>query len=151
MILPYFEYGSVFLEICTTRLKEKINRVFERGIRIALSNYDNVPLVDLYNEIKLLPLKFRRFVCINKSTYRKVSNGNGNVIQNIANTRMHDAPALNWPHLSNDRFMQFVPYLGPTLWTDLPAHIRNCENINTFTSHLKEHYKTKFINDPVYR
>ena len=38
-----------------------------------------------------------------------------------SNTRTHDAPALNWPHLSIDRFMQFVPYLGPTLWNDLPA------------------------------
>ena len=73
---------------------------------------------------------------------------NPDVIQANTGTRLHDGPALIWPPVSHDKFKNFLPHLGPTLWNALPPDLRNLTNFDTFVAKLKSHYKGIFTDNP---
>ena len=67
MVLPFFEYGGIFLEAAEPRYRDKLHRLFVRGIRIALNNfYTFYNEYDLHAEINFLPLCYRRRIMVCK-------------------------------------------------------------------------------------
>ena len=63
-------------------------------------------------------------------------------------TRLHDGPALIWPPVTHEKFKNFLPHSGPTLWNALPPNLRSLNDLDTFISKLKLHYKGIFIDNP---
>ena len=143
MLLPFFEYGSVFLEPCPEKLKGKLDRLYLRGIRLALKNYDNVDEGVLLDKIILLSLRDRREICIGKLVFNKINKGKIEIQDNTLNTRIHDGRTLAWPDVSNDRFKLFIPHLGPTVWNRLPSDLRNVNDVQVFKNSIKTHFKDK--------
>ena len=140
MLLPFFEYGNIFLEICNNKLKDKIDRLFLRGIRIALNDYINIEEKILYNKMKILPLNLRREMSICKLMFSKIMKGKVNLEAQVVNTRIHDGKVAAWPDVSNDKYKKFIPHLGPTIWNKLPSDIRNIEDKLIFKSRIKSYY-----------
>ena len=143
MLLPFFEYGSIFLEPCPDKLKSKLDRLYLRGIRLALRNYDNVDEGVLLDKISLLSLRDRREICIGKLIFNKIAKNKLEVQNPTVNTRIHDGRVLPWPDVSNDKFKLFIPHLGPTIWNKLSSDLRNIDNILEFKNSIKKFYKEK--------
>ena len=144
MLLPYFEYGHIFLEICPDRLIEKVDRLFLRAIRIALKDYSNVDHKIILNKMKILPLNMRREISICKLMFNKIQKGEVDILEPAANTRIHDGRVVPWPDVSNDRFLKFIPHLGATIWNKLPSELRNIDDKGIFKSKIKLHYEKLF-------
>ena len=123
MLLLFFEYGSIFLEICPDNLKDKLDRLFLRGIRITLKNYDCVDESFLLDKIGILSLRSRREICICKIMLNKILKNKVTFVETTAKTRLHDGRVINWPDVSNDKLKKFLPHLGPTLFNKLPSDL----------------------------
>ena len=152
MALPYFEYGSIFLEILNQKQLDKLDRIFLRGIRIATNNYLNLPPRSLYDSINILPLQYRRFTAINKLIFKKIerkeipmSNPNTNIT-----TRLQSGPVIEWPDVSHNKFKKFLPHLGASLWNSLPSNIRNLKDPLKFTNELKKYYKSVYNQNEIF-
>ena len=148
MVLPFFEYGGVFLEACEPRFRDKLHRIFVRGIRIALNNfYTYFNEYDLHTEINLLPLCYRRKIMISKLMYKEIKNNNATLVTSTYHTRLHDAPVLHVPDVTHDKFKRFLPWLGPSLWNNIPSDIRNINDFTRFVRDLKSECRANFSFD----
>ena len=151
MVLPFFEYGGIFLELIDDRLKDKLERLFIRGIRIALNKFYNfISSYDLYNEINLLPISYRRIFMLLKMTFIKFKNGEIDMLP-TQNTRLHDGPVLQKPDVTNDKYKKFAVWLGPTVFNSLPPEIRNKNNLNSFLTEVKSEFRARVCFDEYYR
>ena len=145
MVLPYFEYGNIFLEACEVSVLKKLDRVFVRGLRVTLKNYEKTDEHDLMKNVKILPLQMRREISIAKLMFNKLSKNEVNV-QKKTSARIHDGPALEWPEVTNDKFKRYIPHLGPTVWNRLPSEIRNIQDKDSFKTMIRKHYESLFEN-----
>ena len=145
MILPYFEYGNVFLSICEESILKKLDRIYIRGIKIALKSYDKIDEKTLLDKIKLLPLKSRREISISKLMFNKLMK-NQVELQRKTSARIHDGPVIEWPVLSNFKFRNYTAYLGPTIWNRLPSNLRNIEDRDKFKTEIKKYYEKLFAD-----
>ena len=72
-VLPFFEYGGIFLEASEPRYRDKLHRMFVRGIKISLNNfYTFYSEYDLHCEINFLPLCYRRKIMISKLMFKEI-------------------------------------------------------------------------------
>ena len=152
MVLPFFEYGGLFLEACEPRFRDKLHRLFCRGIRIALNNYyDFFSAYDLHTEINFLPLSYRRAIMICKFMFKQRGCDGFELLSAAYATRLHDGPVLKVPDVSNEKFKRFLPWLGPSTWNGLPIELRNQECYSRFVSELKSDLRVKFYFDQTFR
>ena len=141
MVLPFLEYGGLFLEACDERFQDKLHRIFCRGIRLALNNYSNhINEFELHQAINFLPLTYRRGLMIAKHMFKEKEKSNVNlVIRSGMSTRLHDGPVMLVPDATNDKFKRFLPWLGPSVWNSLPSDVRNQSSYSGFVRDLKTH------------
>ena len=152
MALPYFEYGSIFLEICNNSQLDKLEKIFIRGIKLATNNFNNLPSRNFYDSVNLLPLKYRRYISICKLLQRKI-NRKEIIIQNPPNNmvaRLQAGPTLEWPHVSNDKIKRFLPHLGPTIWNSLPNYLRKIEYQNKFNTEIRKYFRVQYNQNQEY-
>lgn len=148
MVLPFFEYGGVFLEAAEPRYRDKLHRLFVRGIRIALNNfYPFVSEYYLHNEINLLPLCYRRRIMICKLMFKEFKKDNVLLVNNPYPTRLHDAAVMQVPDITNNKYKRFLPWLGPKLWNSLPSAVRNERDLTSFVRELKSEFRADFYFD----
>ena len=152
MVLPFLEYGGIFLEACEQKLRDKLHRIFCRGIRIALNNfYPYFSEFDLHDEINFLPLCYRRRIMVAKYMFKEKENSNVQILNSNYQTRSQDGPVMLVPPVSNEKFKRFLPWLGPTVWNCLPSDVRNTTNYNSFVTKVKGEFKAMFSFDQYYR
>ena len=145
MVLPYFEYGNIFLEACEVSVLKKLDRIFIRGLRVTLKNYEKTDEILLMKSVNILPLQMRRDMSVAKLMFNKLSK-NEVEIQKRTKSRIHDGPALVWPEVTNDKFKRYIPHLGPTIWNKLPSDLRNIQDKDSFKCMVKKHFESLFKN-----
>ena len=67
------------------------------------------------------------------------------------NTRLHDGVVLPKPDLTNNKYMRFLPWLGPAIWNTLPADVRNEKCYSKFAYGTKCEFKARFSMDETYK
>ena len=152
MVLPFFEYGGIFLEASEPRYRDKLHRLFVRGIRISLNNfYTFYSEFDLHTEINFLPLCYRRKIMIAKQMFKEVRNNNVDISSTTYQTRLHDGPVIKVPDFSHVKYKRFLPWLGPSVWNSLPSTLRNLKCFDKFVVELKQQCRADFAFDEYFR
>ena len=100
MVLPYFDYCDVTYMFSKACELGKLNRLHKRGMRISLTNGNNLDENELFNLCKLSNLDTRRHVHLRHYMF----NSKNKCIKehHKVNTRLHDGPVFDIPKPNND-------------------------------------------------
>ena len=66
MVLPFFEYGNVFLSTCTERDLTKLQRLHNSGLRTALGKENTSNVYEMHMDAHILPIKLRAKIALMK-------------------------------------------------------------------------------------
>lgn len=146
MILPYFEYGNVFLLSCTEFDRNKLQRLQNRCLRVVFrrDNYSNV--FELHMDAHLLPLKMRQIISLLKLMFQESKNISLLSLTDV-HTRIRNGPLFKVPKPNSERFKRSISYLGPTEWNKLPIKIRIIEDKCTFYSNIMNYFWKLFADN----
>ena len=127
MILPYFDYCEVTYMFSKACELKKLDRLRKRGMRIGVTNGNNLDENDLFNMFKSSNLDTRRHVHLrnymfnNKRKYVKETHS--------ISTRLNDGPVFAIPKPNSDIIKKSVIYSGALDWNSLYADTRNISSV----------------------
>ena len=137
MILPYMEYGDVFMSGANQVDLDKLQRLQNRGLRICLQSETRTTLYDLHKHSKLQRLEHRRVAHLRNLIFKKTLKAPELQAVLRRSTRAHDGPLLVVAQPKNELFKKSVHYKGGILWNELDGEIRNIKDLNTFKRKTK--------------
>ena len=144
MILPYFDYCDVTFMFSKAYELIKLDGLHKRGMRISLSNGNNLEEKDLFIACKLSNLDTRRHVHLrnymfnNKSKYIRGSHS--------INTRLFDGPVFDVPKPNNDIIKKSVIYSGALDWNNLESDLRNIKELFQFKRSQKAWMSSTYMD-----
>ena len=119
MILPYLDYGDIFIMNANSVQVKKLQTLQNRALNICHS-IPNVPINILHQSAqipKLIPRRethLRNFRFKNKSNPKIINNRN-------VRTRLHGAPVFITQKPNCEKYKANVFYKGDTSWNQLPV------------------------------
>ena len=84
---------------------------------------------------------------LQKITFSQLSGNLASINPRNVPTRGHDATLLNVLRPKSKLCKKSNCYNGPTLWNNLPVHIRSLKDKKQFKSEIKKFYTNKFLTD----
>ena len=142
-VVPYFDYGDIFLMGTNQKTIDKMQKLQNRALRICLaldgrSNVDN-----LHNTCNINKLKDRREAHLLNFVYRRAQNieyvQEGNRV-----LRRYDAPVLKEFKSNNKSFERSILFRGALSWNGQSVEDRNTINHKTFKKMQKRKLNTFF-------
>lgn len=128
------QYGLVFsLQIALyRRVKEMIQRFQNRALRVCCLCDRYTSNLELHVQNNVLPIDLRcKMDILNlmyNIAYRNHSNLDPERDERLGPyTRLSAAPTLQCPRPNSSKFLQSISYVGPQMWLNLPAHVRNIQ------------------------
>ena len=137
MILPYMEYGDVFMSGANQVDLDKLQRLQNRGLRICLQSETRTTVYDLHKHSKLQKLEHRRVAHLRNLIFKKTLKAPELQAVPRRSTRANDGPLLVVAQPKNELFKKSVHYKGGILWNELDGEIRNIKDLNTFKRKTK--------------
>ena len=134
MLLSYFTYGNIFYGICNEEDRGDLQKLQNSILRSALeiNNPRDISTVNLHFETNTLLLDKRRKLQLIVTIYKAVNNNSIQLKENVRNLRMFDGLVVELEHPNTTKFMRTPLYLGGELWNNLPANVRNMQDIEKF-------------------
>lgn len=145
LILPVLEYGDLFLTSCTTKSLEKLQKLQNRLLRVAISPNIRTSNFDLHLKAKVLPVSYRRILSILRVMFF-LSFSNSRLVSNPANRSGHSF-MFNMPFPRSKLFQVNICYLGRKCWNSLPRHIRMMRNYKMFKKKVKHLLFSQFVRE----
>ena len=145
-ILSYIDYGDVMYEATTQELKDKLDRLQYRAIRICFDLDRRTHRQDLLDLAKLPRLCYRRQAHLRNFMYKR-KNIPDYIDQGEHKTRIHDAPVMITIRANNSQFAKSVLLRGANEWNSLTAVVRNIPTLLCFKNAQKKWLHNK-INAP---
>ena len=149
MILPIIECYSNYYIVCKKRLKDKLNVIFNRGIRVIKKMPKRTNISQAANDLKVLKLEERRLINLICQGYENTKIFSNLDTRNLV-TRAHDENRKQL-HVIESRkniFRNCYIYRSIHIWNDLPTcfHIANSRrelvlNLNANINNLMLKYK----------
>ena len=146
MILPLIEYGNVFLTSCSDINLKRIQRLQNRGLRIALKRNFYAPVSRMHIDANILPVEYRVNLAIGKLMFTMKNSCNLLDMRQLS-TRLHDEITYNVPFPNTERFKKSIVYRGPIVWNSLPPYLKSIENRSSFNVSLKSYFWDNFVSD----
>ena len=143
LILPYFDYCDIVWDSCSCRLKQKLQILQNRALRIVTKSHRRTHVSDLHNTTKTLTLQKRRDFHTDVFMFKAVNNLLPGYISskfidssevNPRVTRSTSTNALFVPRCKLNVGKSRISYRGATKWNSLPYRLRSAPNINLFKS-----------------
>ena len=140
MLLSYFTYGNIFYGICNDEERSDLQKMQNSILRSALdiNNPRDISIVDLHSVTNSLLLDSRRKHQLTAAMHKGVYSKSIALKENVRNLRMFDGLVVRLEHPSTTKYMKTPLYIGGELWNELPADIRNLDDINEFKKHIKD-------------
>lgn len=138
MVLPYLEYASCFLMGCNQAEKLKLQRLQNRGLKIALNRDRLYGTEQLHEDARLAYWDKRTKAAICKLIF-KYKYSEGYVMSGIE-TRLHDGPVFHIDTPKTDWYARSVSYVSRNTWNSLPSYIRLLDNQDEFKRAIKRHF-----------
>ena len=136
-ILPYFDYGDIFLMGTHVKTRDMLQKLQNRALRLVLNKDSRYNVWQLHHEANVPYLNDRRDChLVNFVYYRK----NCQEYVNVPNRqlRQYEAPVLIEYQSDNVTFERSILYRGAKHWNQLPVEIRNIENYDVFKKSRKQ-------------
>ena len=120
-IVPYFDYGDIFLINISQKSIDKLQRLQNRALRICLAQDGRSNVNQLHNTCNINKLEYRRRAHLLNFVYKRAQSFEY-VNEGRRELRRFDAPVLMETRANNKSFERSILYQGAKLWNDqLPA------------------------------
>ena len=131
MIVPYFDYGDIFLVNINLKSIDKMQKLQNRALRIclALEGRSNVNM--LHNTCNINKLAHRRHAHLLNFAFTRAQDHNF-LKEGNRNLRRYDAPVLLEPKSNNKYFERSLSFQCSVNWNVLPASERNIQTAKRF-------------------
>ena len=152
LILPHFDYlDTIYGRASKTKLHE-LDVLYKKVAKIALGVEKTESSINVYKDMKWLPLHFRRQVHLS-SYMLKILNGQSpsNFINKFKfiSGGSRDGANCNLYTPKSKNLKNFY-YLGAKAWNSLPIDLRNMSDRKVFGKNFKSRLLDSVINDPNY-
>ena len=147
MLLSYFTYSNIFHGVCNDNELGELQKLQNSILRSALeiNNPRDISIVNLHDVTNTLLLDTRRNYQLLVAVYKAVNSDNIVLKKNVRNLRMFDGLVVQLEHPNTTKFMKTPLYHGGEIWNDLPAEIRNIDNIEEFKNSIRAYQKKMAI------
>ena len=136
MVLPFFEYGNVFLSTCTERDLTKLQRLQNRGLRTALGKENTSNVYEMHMDAHILPIKLRAKIALMKIMFSLKENDQF-IDNRVLTTRAHTATVFKVARPKSCIFQNSVAYVGPRDWDNLSVDLRSVNDMKAFDCLIK--------------
>lgn len=143
MILPYLEFGNVFLLNCKSGDLVKIQRVQNRCLRTLLHKGRMYDINLLHRDARLATWKKRALTSAMKLMFKyKFDHNNLAEVraETIAVTRSQAGPLFSLDMPNSQRFVNCTSYYLRTEWNKLPLSLRCINDYIHFSMAVKRHF-----------
>lgn len=158
MVLPYLEYGSIFMLNCTEKEKTRMQRLQNRGLKRVLRKDRYYNTEQLHIDAKMAKWEVRARLASTRLMFKyKYWEGylvNRNSDPSRMETKSHDGPMFVLDRPLSNRFKKCTAYSIRTQWNLLPLTIRWLDDFVFYKYATKRYYYSDSgseNNDPVIR
>ena len=152
LVLPHFDYlDTIYGRASKTKLHE-LDILYKKVAKIALGCDKTESSINVYRDMKWLPLHLRRQVHLSSYMF-KIINGQGpsNFINKFkfisGGSRDGNNCNLYTPRSKN---LKIFYYLGAKAWNHVPSNLRNMSDSNVFSKNYKTQLLDSIVNDQAY-
>lgn len=138
MVLPYLEYAACFLIGCNQVDRIKLQRLQNRGLKLALNKDRLYGTITLHNEAKLATWENRTKAALCRLIFKYKYNDDYIICGR--ETRLHDGPVFRVDTPKTDWYARSASYVSRVTFNALPAHIRLLDDQTCFKRALKRHF-----------
>ena len=152
LILPHFDYlDTIYGRASRTKLHE-LDILYKKVAKIALGVEKTESSINVYRDMKWLPLHLRRQVHLSSYMFKILK---GQSPSNFINKfkfisgGSRDGANCNLYTPKSKNLKNFY-YLGAKSWNNLPSHLRNISDSKLFNTAYKNQLLDSIISDPNY-
>ena len=152
LMLPQFDYlDTIYCRASVTKLAE-LDLLYKKVAKIALDAPQTESSINVYKDMKWLPLHLRRQLHLANYMYRVI---NGNCPTNFINKFTYiSGGSRNSENcnlfISNSTPQKSLNYLGARCWNNLPHSLRILPDIDSFGKSYKSQLLSSMASDPNY-
>ena len=140
-VVPYFDYGDIFLMNINRKSLDKLQKLQNRALRICLARDGRSNVNDLHNICNVNKLGQRREAHLLNFVYKRAQDAEYTQEGN-RNLRRFDAPILKEIKSNNKYFEMSILFQGATLWNKQPVEDRNTATHKLFKKMQKSKLNT---------
>lgn len=147
MILPYLEFGNVFLLNCTEGDLMKIQRTQNRCLKILMKRDSLYETELLHWDARLATWWLRALTSAMQLMFKYKFDCSLLAIrtdENVVSTRSQRGPVFHTVFPRSERFAKSTAYLLYTEWNTLPLTIRMINDYEHFKLVIKRYYKGNY-------
>lgn len=152
LVLPVFDYLDVIYSRAGKIRLSHLDILYKKVAKIALDVPTTESSLNVYKDMKWLPLHLRRQLHLSNFMFRTIK---GTCPPNFMNkfryisggSRHANNCNLYIPKSSNHKEFS---YLGATCWNIIPHELRNLDDVKTFSNTLKAQFLSSISNDENY-
>ena len=142
-ILCHFNYCPLIWLFCSNTSQKKLEKVNERALRLALSDYTS-SYKDLLVNAESTTVHIHSIRLLALAIYKTLHNLNPAFMKNYFlpkptsyNLRRNDV--LSIPKVKTTNYgIKSISFLGPKIWNSLPNEIKSSRNANQFKTLIKD-------------
>jgi hypothetical protein len=136
MILPYLDYGDVVYMGGNSALLEKIQRLQNRALKVALRLEKRYPTNLLHKQTKISLLSERRDVHLAVMAHR-MTKDKKHLLVSTRDTRAGDAPLLKTKLVRKTAYSRSVEAMAAKKWNNLPVETRRTQSSQLLGDRLR--------------
>ena len=123
-IVPYFDYGDIFLINITSKTRQKLQKLQNRALRICLESEGRTNVNLLHNTCHVNKLDNRRVTHMLNFVYKRAQD-EAYCQEGTRALRRYDAPILRETKSNNKIFERSILYQGALYWNNLDTETRD--------------------------
>ena len=135
-IVPYFDYGDIFLMNVTIKTQTKLQRLQNRALRICLAQDGRSNVNDMHNTCSINKLDHRRSAHLLNFVYKRAQDEKYRQ-EKGRDLRRYNAPILQEIKANNKYFERSILYQGAKLWNAQTVATRHIGSRKVFKKDQK--------------
>ena len=152
LMLPQFDYlDIIYSKTSKSRLNE-LDILYKKVAKIALNVPTTESSLNVYSEMKWLPLHLRRQLHLSSYMFRIIKNQSPTNFMNkfkYISGGSRNANNCNL-YINKSKTHKEFSYLGAKCWNNISNELRNMEDVKVFSKCYKTRMLQSIINDPNY-
>ena len=136
-VLPYMEYGGILVHDTNKTLLTKLQRLQNRGLKIALYSPPRTTIEKIHKDGKINFLEERRQKQIAIHAYT-MTKSDQHLVVPARETRLHDAPVLKTYNRRLQAFKRSVSHKCATYFNNLGVDVRCIPTLDAFKTNRKK-------------
>lgn len=144
MVLPFAEFANVFVISCDQQRKNKIQRLINKGLKLALKRDRRCENKLLHKEVRLASWETRAKLALNKLMF-KYKYADEYLEHGTGVTSLHVDTVFKLEKPNSVQYANSVSYMRRKMWNELPSRLRSFDCRNAFNILVKAHYRDQYF------